>query len=211
MTIIDILNNHASNNQHEIQALEIIRDSYIGSVNNNYTLIVDHDGKLLVRIPSMEKRDEFVYKEITEYDYPLVMCMNVEEINNPEYYSYIQVKFLEVYKDRLQVFFKDVHTVDKLKKDIVETKKKIEFGTYATITGVILSGLSLCLFNISNSTTKNILVLGIILFFCCSLYLQFTKDTIIKKLIDGYISTIHTDWYNSELRKHYTFLCNFMG
>lgn len=210
MTIIDILNKHSANNHHESKALEIIRDSYIGSVNNNYTLIVDQNGELLVRIPSIEKRDEYVYNKISEYDFPLVMCMNIEEINNPEYYSYIQAKFLEVYKDKLQVFFKDVSTVDKLKKDIVETKKKIEYGTYGTIAGVILIGLSLCLFNISDST-KHILVLGMILFFCCSLYLQFTKETTIKKLIDGYITTIHTDWYNSDLRKHYTFLCNFMG
>lgn len=210
MNIIDILSKQVEQNHNEKHALEIIHDSYIGSVNENYTLIVNEDGKLLVRIPSLEKRDEFIYNEITEYSYMLVMCMNIEEINNPEYYSYIQSKFLEIYRDKLQVFFKDVAVVDKLKKDIVSTKKKIEYGTYATIAGVILSGLSLCIFNVSN-TPKHVLVFGIILFFCCSLYLQFTKDTTIKKLIDGYISTIHTDWYNSDLRKHYTFLCNFIG
>lgn len=210
MTIIDILNKHTENSHYEIQALEIIRDSYIGSVNDNYLLVVDQQGELLVRIPSVEKKDEYIYKKISEYEYPLVMCMNIEEINNPEYYSYIKTKFLEVYKDKLSVFFKDVSTVDKLKKDIIKTKKKLEYGTYITIAGVILSGLSLCLFNVSN-TTKHVLILGIIMFFCCSLYIQFTKDNTIKKLIDGYISTIHTDWYNSDLRKHYIFLCNFIG
>lgn len=210
MTIIDIISKHVEQNHHEKHALEIIHDSYIGSVNDNYTLIVNKDGKLLVRIPSLEKKDEFIYNEITEYSYPLVMCMNIEEINNPEYYSYIQSKFLEVYKDNLQIFFKDVATVDKLKEDIIKTKKKIEYGTYATILGVILCGLSLCIFNVSN-TPKHVLVFGIILFFGWSIYIQFTKDTTIKRLIDGYISTINTDWYNSDLRKHYTFLCNFMG
>lgn len=210
MTILDILNNQIRENHHEKQALEIIRDSYTGSVNNNYTLIVDQDGELLVRIPSIQEKDEFIYNKISEYPYPLVMCMNIEEINNPEYYSYIQTKFLETYKDKLQVFFKDVTIVSKLKSDIVKTKEKIEYFTYAAIAGAILSGLSLCLFNVSN-TTKHVLTFGIILFFCCTLYIQFTKETTIKKLIDGYISTINTDWYNSDLRKHYTFLCNFMG
>lgn len=210
MNIIDILSKHIGQNNHERRALEIIHDSYIGSVNENYTLIVDENGKLLVRIPSLEKKDEFIYNEITEYSYPLVMCMNIEEINNPEYYSYIQSKFLETYKDKLQVYFKDVATVDKLKEDIIKTKKKIEYCTYSSIAGVILCGLFLCLFNVS-TTPKHVLVFGIILFFGCSLYLQLTKDTAIKNLIDGYISTIHTDWYNSDLRKHYTFLCNFMG
>ena len=209
MTIIDILRKHANNN-HEKHALEIIHDSYIGSVNENYTLIVNEKGNLLVRIPSLEKKGEFIYNEITEYSYPLVMCMNIEEINNPEYYSYIQSKFLETYADKLQVYFKDVATVDKLKDGIIKTKKKIEYGTYAAIAGVILCGLSLCLFTLS-TTPKNVLVFGMVLFFGCSLYLQFTKDTTVKNLIDGYISTIHTDWYNSDLRKHYAFLCNFIG
>lgn len=210
MTIIDILSRRAKSNPNEKHALEIIHDSFIGSVNDNYTLIVDENGELLVKIPSMEKKDEFIYNKITDYTYPVIMCMNIEEINNPEYYSYIQSKFLETYKDNLQIFFKDVGTVDKLKENIIKTKKKIEYGTYATIAGVILSGLCLCIFNVSN-TTKNILVLGMILFFCCSLYLQFSKDTTVRNLIDGYISTVHTDWYNLDLRQHYTFLCNFMG
>lgn len=211
MTIIDILLEHIHDkNPYERQALEIIRDSYISSVNDNYTLIVDPNGELLVRIPSMEKRDEFVYNKLTEYSYPLIMCMNIDGINNTEYYSYIKAKFLECYKDKLHVFFKDVITVNKLKDDIVKTKKKIEYITYFTIIGVILSGLSLCIFNVEN-TTKYILAIGIILLFGCALYLQLTKENTIKKLIDGYISTIYTDWYNTVLRKHYTFLCNFMG
>lgn len=42
MTIIDILLEHIHDkNPYERQALEIIRDSYISSVNDNYTLIVD--------------------------------------------------------------------------------------------------------------------------------------------------------------------------
>lgn len=209
MTIIDILNQSIQNNPLEKKALEIINDSYIGSVNDNFTLIVDKNGELLVRIPSMEKKDEFIYNKISEYTYPLIMCMNIEEIDNPEYYSYIKSKFLETYKNKLLAFFRDVSTVDKLKKNIVESKNKLEYITYATIIGVILCGLSLCIFNISN-TTKTVLTLGIILFFCCGLYIQFSKENQIKKLIDGYITTINTDWYNLKLRKHYTFFCNFM-
>ena len=67
MTIIDILNKHTENSHYEIQALEIIRDSYIGSVNDNYLLVVDQQGELLVRIPSVEKKDEYIYKKISEY------------------------------------------------------------------------------------------------------------------------------------------------
>lgn len=210
MTIIDILNKQINNNPSEKQALETIHDNYINFVNDNFKLIIDKKGKLLVRIPSLEKDNEFIYREISEYDFPLVMCMNVEEINNPDYYSYVEGKFLEVYRDKLQTFFRDVDSVNKLKENIVSTKKKIEYLTYASIIGVILSGLSLCIFNVSN-TTKNVLTVGIILFFGCSLYLQFTKENIIKKLIDGYIATINTEWYNSTLRKHYSFLCNFIG
>lgn len=209
MNIIDVLSQQIQHNNNEKDALEIIRDSYISSVNDNYTLVINENGELLVRIPSLEKRDEFVYNKITEYPYPLVMCMNIEDINNPEYYTYIKGKFLEIYKDKLQVFFKDVATVKKLKENIISTKKKIEYGTYATIAGVVLSGISLCFFNPSG-TPKQVLVIGMILFFACSLYLQLSKDSSIKKLIDGYIATVNTDWYNSDLKKHYAFFCNFM-
>lgn len=210
MTLIDVFNQQLQNNASEKHALEIIHDSYISSVNNNYKLVINDKGELLVRTPDLEKKDEFKYEKISEYDYPLIMCMNIQEVGNSDYYSYVKSKFLEVYKDKLQIFLRDVASIDKLKKDIVTTKKKLEYITYASIAGVILSGLFICIFNISN-TTKHVFSLGIILFFCCALYIQFSKESTIKKLIDGYIATINTDWYNSDLRKHYAFLCNFIG
>ena len=210
MTLIDIFNQHIQNNPSEKRALEIIHDSYISSVNDNYKLVIDDKGNILVRIPSLEKKDTFVFNEITEYDYPLVMCMNIQDSCSPDFYSYIESKFLEVYKDQLKVFFRDVATVDKLKNNIVSTKKKLEHITYAAIAGVIFCGLFICIFNISN-TTKHVFSLAIILLFCCALYIQFNKDNKIKQLIDGYIATINTQWYNSTLKKHYAFLCNFIG
>ena len=89
MTILDILNSKIHGNSVETKALEVIKETYMPSVNNNYMLVVNDEGKLMVRIPSLEKRDEFVYSPFTEYSYPLVMCMKIEEINNPEYYDYI--------------------------------------------------------------------------------------------------------------------------
>lgn len=210
MTILDILNSKVHHNPVEAKGLEIIKETYMPSINNNYMLVVDEDGNLMVRVPSLEKRNEYVYSPFTEYPYPLVMCMKIEEINNPEYYDYITTTFMHEYKDKLQVFFKDTSTVDNLLEHIKNTRKNIDYITYSASGLIIVLGLLLCIFNISG-TSKHILVFGIIASFSLSIYLQFTKDTQIKKIIDGYISLINTDWYHEQLKKQYVFFCNFIG
>lgn len=210
MTILDILNSKIHGNSVETKALEVIKETYMPSVNNNYMLVVNDEGKLMVRIPSLEKRDEFVYSPFTEYSYPLVMCMKIEEINNPEYYDYITKTFMDEYKDKLQIFFKDTTVVDKLLEHLKNTRKYIDYITYSSAGLIVLLGLILCIFNVSG-TSKHIMVIGIVVAFFLSMFLQFNKDKQIKKIIDGYISIVNTDWYNELLKKQYVFFCNFIG
>lgn len=210
MTILDILNSKIHNNANQKKALEIIKETYMPSVNNNYMLIVNDDGELMVRIPSLEKKDEYVFSSFTEYQYPLVMCMKIEEINNPEYYDYIVHTFMHEYKDKLEVYFKDIDSVDKLLIHLKSTRKTIDYITYVCAGLTILLGIILCIFNVSG-ITKHTIVAGIIISFALSIYVQFNKENQIKKIIDGYISIINTDWYNDLLKKQYAFLCNFIG
>lgn len=210
MTILDILKSKIHNNATETKALEIIRETYTPSVNNNYMIVVDEEGNLMVRIPSLEKRDEYVYSPFTEYSYPLVMCMKIEEINNPEYYDYIISTFMHEYRDKLHVFFKDTTTVDNLLEHLKNTRKNIDYITYTSSGFIILLALLLCIFNISG-ISKTFMILGILTGFFLSIYLQCNKETQVKKIIDGYISLINTDWYNELLKKQYVFFCNFIG
>ena len=55
MTILDILNSKIQHNANQKKALEIIKETYMPSVNNNYMLILNDDGELMVRIPSLKK------------------------------------------------------------------------------------------------------------------------------------------------------------
>lgn len=210
MTLLDLLNSKIHNNDIQKKALEIIKETYMPSVNNNYMLIVNDDGELMVRIPSLEKRDEYVFSPFTEYQYPLVMCMKIEEINNPEYYDYIVHTFMHEYKDKLDVYFKDTTTVDNLLNHLKNTRKTIDYTTYFGTGLILLLGIILCIFNFSG-ITKHILITGIIVSFILSTYVQFNKENQIKKIIDGYISIINTDWYNDLLKKQYAFFCNFIG
>ena len=106
MTILEILNEKYSENKIIQKSLEIIKDNYTSSLNDNYELIIDEYGELNVKIPSLEKKNEFVFKEIGEYEYPLVMCMKITEMNNPEAYEFLLSKFMELYKDKLELYFK---------------------------------------------------------------------------------------------------------
>ncbi len=196
MTILDILNSKIQHNANQKKALEIIKETYMPSVNNNYMLILNDDGELMVRIPSLKKRDEYVFSSFTEYQYPLIMCMKIEEKNNPEYYDYIVYTFMNEYKDKL------VH--------LKSTRNTIDYITYFSSGLIILLGIILCIFNVSG-LTKHVMVTGIIASFALSIYVQFNKENQIKKIIDGYISIINTDWYNDLLKKQYAFLCNFIG
>ncbi|NSB63192.1 hypothetical protein DFR84_002637 [Clostridium beijerinckii] len=40
--------------------------------------------------------------------------------------------------------------------------------------------------------------------------MQITKENQVKKIVDAYISLIKTEWYQKELNKQYTYLCNFI-
>ncbi|MDO5518304.1 MAG: hypothetical protein Q4F66_12180 [Clostridium sp.] len=210
MTILDILNSKITSNSIEKKALQIIKETYMPSVNSNYMLVVDNMGHLMVRIPSVEKRDEFVYSPFTDYPYTLVMCMKIDEISNPEYYDYIKQTFMNEYKDKLQIFFKDTTVVDKLLEHLKNTRKHIDYITYSSAGLIILLGLILCIFNVSG-ISKHIMVIAIVISFLLSIYLQLNKENQIKKIIDGYISVVNTDWYNEQLKKQYVFFCNFIG
>lgn len=210
MTIIDILEKQYSNNASIIRSLEIIKDNFINLVNDNYELVLDVKGQVKVKIPSLKDRNEYEYKEISDYEYPLIMCMRISEMKDKEVYRHIVSQFIEIYKDKLDVFFKDVVTVDKLKNKIKETKKIISFTTYISIFVIILSSISLCVFfNISNAV-RYMLVIAVIVFFLIMLIVQFTKDDRVRKIVEGYISIVKTDWYQKELNRQSVFFCNLI-
>ncbi|HEX9025171.1 MAG TPA: hypothetical protein VF839_01785 [Clostridium sp.] len=211
MTILEMLNNKYENNKLIVKSLEVVKDNFTNFVNDNYELTIDLDKELMVKIPSLEKRNEYVYNSIGEYEYTLVMCMRISEINNAGAYEYILSKFLELYKDKLELLFKDVNTVDKLMEKIIKTKNYIDYITYASMGLVIFGLISLCIFTKMPQITKNIFIAGMILFAVISLVGQLTKENQVKKVIDAYISVIKTEWYRKQLIKEYAFLCNYMG
>lgn len=211
MTILDILNKKYENNRLMKKASEIIKDNFISLINDNYELIITEKGELNVRIPSLEKKDEYVYKSISEYEYGLIMCMRISDIKKEEAYQYILDKFMELYKDKLELLFKDVTTVNTLMDKIKTTKNNIDNLTYASIGVVILVAISLCIFTHIPQILRSLLILGMILFSIMSLLGQFTKETKVKKVIDAYISVIKTEWYKKQLNREYAFLCNYEG
>ena len=211
MTILEMLNNKYENNKLIVKSLEVVKDNFTNFVNDNYELTIDLDKELMVKIPSLEKRNEYVYNSIGEYEYTLVMCMRISEMNNAGAYEYILSKFLELYKEKLELLFKDVNTVDKLMEKIIKTKNYIDYITYASMGLVIFGLISLCIFTKMPQITKNIFIAGMILFAVISLVGQLTKENQVKKVIDAYISVIKTEWYRKQLIKEYAFLCNYMG
>lgn len=209
MTILDLLNRMNAGNNSMEKALEIIKDNFISLINENYELVINENGELNVKIPSLQKRDEYVYNSISEYPYPLIMCMRIQEVSNVEKYKYILSKFMELYNDKLDLFLKDVNTVNKLKENIIKTKNRIEYITYASIVVGIIGAIVLCVFNLSE-TPKHVTVLGIIVFFITALVLQVTKENAVNKVIDAYLSVIKTEWYKNQLMKEQAFFCNYI-
>ncbi len=67
MTILDMLNKMNGNNTLMAKSLEIIKDNYTSLVNDNYELTLDENRELSVKIPSLERRNEYVYKSVAEY------------------------------------------------------------------------------------------------------------------------------------------------
>lgn len=211
MTILEMLNNKYENNKLMLKSFEIIKDNFTNFVNDNYEVTINENGELMIKIPSLEKRNEYIYTNISEYEYTLVMCMRISEIKNAGVHEYILSKFLELYKDKLELLFKDVNTVDKLMDKITKTKDYIDYITYASMGLVILGLVCLCIFTKMSPTTKNVFIAGMILFSVVSLLGQLTKENQVKKIIDAYISVIKTEWYRKQLTKEYAFLCNYMG
>jgi hypothetical protein len=210
MTILNMLINKHADNSLVVDSLGIIKDNFINWVNDNYELTLSLKNELTVRIPSLEKGGEYVSESIGEYQYTLIMCMRIAEENDNKELDFMLVKFLELYKDKLEVFFKDVNTVSTLKKMIVKTKKNIDFATYYSMAIMILGVISLGIFTKTPNLVRILNILVIVISLIVMLGMQFTKEDQVKNIIDGYISTIRTDWYAKELRKQYTFLCNFM-
>lgn len=211
MTILEILSSKYEHNGLMKKAAQAIKDNFINLINDNYEIVINEKGELDVRIPSLEKRDEYVYKSISEYEYGLVMCMRISEIKKEEAYDYILERFMELYKDKLELYFKDVTTYNTLLDKIKKTKNNIDNVTYALTTVVVLVAISLCIFTNIPSILRSVLILGMILFSIMSLAGQFTKENKVKKVIDAYISVIKTDWYRKQLQKEYAFLCNYEG
>ena len=211
MTILDMLITLHKDNALIIKSFEIIKSDYTSLVNDNYELTINEKGELLVKIPSLEKRDEYVYKSVTEYEYPLVMCMRVSASKNPEKYSFILGKFTALYKDKLELFFKDVNTVDILMEKIKKTKHIIDYATYTSVCIMILDAIILGILPNMSQIVRAVVISTIVFFPAIALLLQFTKDGQVKKVIDGYLCLIKTEWYSKQLNKQYIFLCNFIG
>lgn len=149
MTIIDILEKKYSSNPSVIKSLEIIKDNFINLVNDNYELVLDIKGQLQVRIPSLQNRNDYEYKDVSDYEYPLVMCMRISEIKNKDIYKHIIAQFIELYKDKLDVFFKDVSTVDKLVNKIKDTKKNYKlYYIHINICSNICINILMCIFKL---------------------------------------------------------------
>jgi len=215
MTILDMLSKKYINNELMQKALQVIKDNFISLINDNYELIISDKGELNVKIPSLEKRDEYVYKSIGDYQYPLVMCMRISDIKNvlknAEVYEYILAKFMELYKDKLELLVKDVNSVNKLMNKITTTKSHIDYITYYSIGAVVLGLIYLCIATNMTQTVRTVLILGIILFSAISVVGQLIKENQVKKVIDSYLVIIKTEWYKRELTRQYAFLCNFIG
>lgn len=211
MTVLDMLINSHEDDNLITKSLEIIKGDYTSLVNDNYELTINEKRELVVKIPSLEKRDEFVYKSATEYEYPLVMCMRISTSKNDDKSSLILGEFAILYKDKLELFFKDVNTVNTLMERIKKTKQNIDNITYASVGVMVLSAIILCIFPNMSQIMRVIVIAAITLSPILSIVLQFTKEGQVKKIIDGYLSLIKTKWYSKQLNKQYVFLCNFMG
>ena len=210
MTILEILTRKRVNNKVLNPALEVIKDSYGDIRHDNYEIVVDNEGDLQVKIPSLVKKDEYEYKKITEYEYQKVMCMKISELYNGKNQEYIAKKFYDIYGDKLELLYKDVNSIEELKQKVKSTKKNIDYLTYISIGAIVLQGIMLIIFNNISSLAKIIIGIGIILLFSFSIFQQFTEDKRVKTLIDGYVNVLKTDWYKSEMLKQYVFLCNIM-
>ena len=209
-TILEILTGKRVNNKVLNPALEVIKDSYGDIRHDNYEIVVDNEGDLQVKIPSLVKKDEYEYKKITEYEYQKVMCMKISELYNGKNQEYIAKKFYDIYGDKLELLYKDVNSIEELKQKVKSTKKNIDYLTYISIGAIVLQGIMLIIFNNISSLAKIIIGIGIILLFSFSIFQQFTEDKRVKTLIDGYVNVLKTDWYKSEMLKQYVFLCNIM-
>jgi c-di-AMP phosphodiesterase-like protein len=97
--------------------------------------------------------------------------------------------------------------MEKIKK----TKNNIDYLTYVSIGAVVATLISICIFTRMSQTTRVISILVMIIFSAISLLGQISKENRVKKLIDGYISVIKTDWYAQSLTREYVYLCNYTG
>ena len=211
MTILDCLKGKKLGEKLLDPVLDAIDDEFGNGSNKNYELIIDHnEGEVLVKIPSLKKHDEFEFKKLEEYSYPLIMCMNIDKQYTTQHYDYILKKFLELYKKDLEELSNDVSMIEELKLKVKALKKKIENISYISIAGIIFLSVLLILRNNMATGSKVIVAASTILLFVISIYEQLTKDKQVKSLIDGYITVIKTEWYSKNIRKQYVFLCNIM-
>lgn len=210
MTILEVLIGKRINNKILDPALEVIKENYNDITKDNYELIIDNDGELMVKIPSLTKKDDYDYNKITEYEYQLILCMKISELYNGKHCEYIAKKFLEIYNDKLEMLYNDVISIEELKIKVKEAKNRIEYSTYISIGSIVLQGIILIIFNNISTVTKAIIALGTILLFVISIIQQFTKDKQIKAIINEYVNVLKTEWYKNQIVKQYMFFCNIM-
>ncbi|WP_252247854.1 hypothetical protein [Clostridium sp. ZS6] len=71
--------------------------------------------------------------------------MRISEIKNKDKYKHKIAQYIEIYKDKLDQFIKEVSTVDKIVNKIKDTKKIITFITYITKFVVIFPSIYISL------------------------------------------------------------------
>ena len=211
MTIIEYLRGKKLGEKSLDPVLDVISGAYKDLANENYKLVINEDdGEILVKIPSLKKKDEYELTKLEEYEYPLIMCMKIDDIYKAQHHQYITKSFFSIYNEDVNRICKDVFLIEELKEKVKRLKKNIEYIIYIAIGGIIALAIFLMLRNSLSSFVKGMTAASIVFLFILSIYEQWTKDSQVKSLIDGYINEIQTDWYKSDLKKHYAFLCNIM-
>lgn len=210
MTILEYLRGRKLGEKALDPILDVIGATYSDSANDNYEIIINDEGEVLIRIPSLKKKDEFELKKLEEYDWPLIMCMKIDELYTAQHHQYIAKKFIELYNEEINRISKDILLIDELKDKVKKLKKNIDYISYASISGIIALAVFMILKSNLSGFAKGMTAVCVMFLFGFSIYEQCTKDTQVKSLINGYLNEIQTDWYKIDLMKHYAFLCNIM-
>lgn len=210
MTILEYLRGKKLGEKSLDPILDVIGTAYSDLANDNYEIIISDEGEVLIRIPSLKKKDEFELKKLEEYEWSLIMCMKINELYTGQHHQYIAKKFIELYNEEINRISKDVLLIEELKTKVKKLKKNIDYISYVSVGGIIALAIFMIFKNNLSGFVKGMTAVCIIFLFVFSIYEQCTKDTQVKSLINGYLNEIQTAWYKTDLMKHYAFLCNIM-